>query len=347
MEIIKSEQEITPAWIAEILGIESSLINSINVKYLGDMPISKAFIIQINYNKELNGPPKSLFVKITKEGISDKLKDFGKHEVAFYNKIAGKIGQDFISHCYYAVYNEELNIYNIVLEDLSETHFQTEYPISPAIEYCKQAIECLAKVHSAWWDNPELEAITTKFATGEQILQTNKYLQELCEKFFAALGDRFSKQRREILYKVLENVEKKPPTKYRNLTLVHGDAHYWNFLFPKKTEGKIKLIDWQLYRNGVGANDIAYIFALHWFPDRRKEYEMDLLRLYHEKLLDYGVGHYDFDDLLYDYKCSILYCLFVPIILWDGKIPALIWFNHIERIFAAYEDLKCEDILNN
>lgn len=345
MELIKSEKDITPAWVSEILGVEST-IESIKVNYLGDMPISKAFIIQINYNKELNGPPKSLFVKITKEGISENFKDWGKNEVAFYNHMASKIGQDFIPHCYYAVYDEELNFYNIVLEDLSETHFQTEYPIPPSIEYCQQAIECLARVHAAWWDSPDLKGY---LQTREFFLQSHKENRELCEKFFASLGDRFSKQRKEILYKVLENYEKLAERylTYRNLTLNHRDAHFWNFLLPKTTKGKIKLIDWQSYIITVGAMDIAYILAVHWFPDRRKEYEMDLLHLYHEKLLDYGVGHYDFHDLLYDYKWSIIMHMFLPVIQWDRKIWAAIWFNHIERIFAAYEDLKCEDILNN
>jgi hypothetical protein len=52
------------------------------------------------------------------------------------------------------------------------------------------------------------------------------------------------------------------------LTIAHGDAHTWNSLFPRtgQDEGPAFLIDWQLWHLDVGARDLAFFMALHWYP---------------------------------------------------------------------------------
>ncbi len=57
----------------------------------------------------------------------------------------------------------------------------------------------------------------------------------------------------------------------RALTVAHGDAHTWNFLFPRSDQGPAFLIDWQLWHTDLGARDLAFFMALHWYPGRRRE----------------------------------------------------------------------------
>ena len=66
----------------------------------------------------------------------------------------------------------------------------------------------------------------------------------------------------------------------RALTITHGDAYSWNFLFPRAGSGDAFLIDWQLWHVDVGARDLAFLMALHWYPSRRRELEMLLIRRY-------------------------------------------------------------------
>ena len=131
----------------------------------------------------------------------------------------------------------------------------------------------------------------------------------------------------------------------RNLTLTHGDSHFWNFLYPTGSTGRVKIIDWQSYGVGVGAMDLAYMVAMHWFPSRRKDHEIPLLRHYHGQLLANGVSGYSFDDLMLDYRWSILERLYVPLWQWSAKVPASVWVGHMERILRAFEDLECMELL--
>src|SRR5205807_2679772 len=59
----------------------------------------------------------------------------------------------------------------------------------------------------------------------------------------------------------------------RALTIIHGDAHTWNFLFSRAGDGPAFLIDWQLWHVDLGARDLAFLIALHWYPSRRRELE--------------------------------------------------------------------------
>jgi thiamine kinase-like enzyme len=349
MENIESLKEINSTWLAEALKIEKEKIKQINVRYLGDMPISHAAVVNIEYVTEELYLPKSVFIKITNINIRDKLIGIGRKEVEFYNNIGGEIGLEYIPKKYYAFYDESKNLYNIVLEDLSLSHFQTEYPIPPKIEYCKLAIESLAKIHSKWWDNPELDKVTTKFRTREDNVSLIMSLREKVDRFIEFLGDRLVDEKITIFQNVLNIL----PTlderyfSYTNITLNHGDAHYWNFLFPKIDAGKIKIIDWDSYTNGLGATDLAYMLALHWFPDRRTKYEKELLEFYYMQLIQNGIENYSYSDFMYDYKWSIIHLMFLPVLQWNNKSWAGIWFNHLERIFSAYEDLKCNELIQH
>jgi hypothetical protein len=347
MKTIFNLNEITKEWISEILAIESAMINKIDIHNLGSMPISQAAIINIDYKVEINTLPKSLFIKIPKEKINTQFDRIGIKEVNFYNNIGKSIGFDYIPKNYYSNYDIKEKTYNIVLEDLSMSHFQTEYPIIPGLEYCKMAIVSLAKIHSAWWDNIELEKMTTKYKTKADDSSDIRNMQNAATEFIIFLGDRLGKKRTDILVSVSSKLDKidERYLSHQNLTLNHGDTHYWNFLFPKGKEDKIKIIDWDSYENGVGAMDIAYMIALHWFPTHRKEYEMELLELYYQSLIINGVTNYSFTEFIYDYKWSVVNLLFVPVFQWKMKLWAGIWFNHIERIFSAFEDLNCNEII--
>jgi hypothetical protein len=85
--------------------------------------------------------------------------------------------------------------------------------------------------------------------------------------------------------------------------------------------------------------------GLHWYPDRRRAFERDLLRTYHDKLLMYGVKNYDWDACWYDYRLSAIGNLFVPVWQWSAKLWPAIWWPHLERAILAFEDLDGGELL--
>ena len=99
----------------------------------------------------------------------------------------------------------------------------------------------------------------------------------------------------------------------RAVTIVHGDAHVWNCFLPRDGGSDVRLFDWDTWRLGVAAEDLAYMMAVHWYPDRRRLMERPLLDLYHAELQAHGVSGYDRRALDDDYRLSALWHIVTPV----------------------------------
>lgn len=98
-------------------------------------------------------------------------------------------------------------------------------------------------------------------------------------------------------------------------TLVHGDAHAWNFLFPRVAGDDaagdadapvagVYLIDWQNWQAGPPTFDLATFMVLDWYPERRAGLEATLLRRYHHRLQALGVRAYSWETCWRDYQLA-------------------------------------------
>jgi thiamine kinase-like enzyme len=131
----------------------------------------------------------------------------------------------------------------------------------------------------------------------------------------------------------------------RNLTIVHGDAHAWNFFLPHHGDESVKLIDWEDWDIDTATEDLAYMMAMAWYPDRRGRMERPLLDLYHATLLSSGVIGYGRQTLDDDYRLSVLWLITRPVRqAMNNRAPA-VWWNNLERIMLAVNDLGCRDLL--
>jgi len=81
------------------------------------------------------------------------------------------------------------------------------------------------------------------------------------------------------------------------------------------------------------------MMATHWYPDRRRRLERQLLDHYHTTLVARGVAGYDRRALNDDYRLSALWQITTPV--WQAAIdlPPMIWWSHLERIMLAVDDL--------
>jgi hypothetical protein len=165
--------------------------------------------------------------------------------------------------------------------------------------------------------------------------------------FVDAFGDGLTADARQIYERVFSS-SLKPwlrLTDPRALTIIHGDAHTWNFLFPRLGSGPARLIDWQLWHVDIGARDLAFLMALHWYSRRRRELELPLLRRYHEALLARAIANYTFDDLWLDYRLCVIRNLTIPIIFSSRGMKPEAWWHRLECALAAYNDLECDELL--
>jgi hypothetical protein len=267
-------------------------------------------------------------------------------ETTFYRELAPALASPPIVHCL-ATALESDAVQWLLLEDLRESHACPPWPEHPPDHDLQAAVAVLARLHAHWWQRPGV-AITLGTSHTEASLRTMVgAISAQLPAFVEHLGDDLAADDREVLERVF-NSPLGPWLRIaepRDLTLIHGDAHVWNFLFQRTGPGTPYLIDWQTWHVDVGARDLAFMIALHWSRPLRQRLERALLELYYADLTRAGVTTYSFEELMLDYRRCVVRNLTFPIIFWSRGFPRERWRYRLDCALAAYRDLDGEDML--
>ncbi len=355
---ITSIEEVTIEWITEVLRRNKYLENEFvtDLKKTAKQPSWKSTHtkLEVKYSNSNISLPSSYFLKLSKPNILELDPERGwENEVEFYRHLHSKSQDKSLLTCYNASYSAKNNCGHLLLEDLSESHFQTIYPLPPKIDDCKSAIKCLAKHHSNWWAHQIFDQKPQGFpnsvcTSDEFITDYFDGISHELENFIDFLSDRLLEDRKEILEKsVLElpRLLKKRMSKSGTLTLAHGDAIFWNFLYPKNGTQKTKIIDWENCRVSFGMEDISSLIARYWFPEYRKKYEKMLVKYYHDKLLEFGIINFTWDDCWNDYRLGVILAQTIPLFFWLRDPNDQDWWHHLEIITSSFKDLNCMELL--
>ncbi|MEW5868001.1 MAG: phosphotransferase [Chloroflexota bacterium] len=339
---ITRAEQITPQSLTALLVAHNLLqggsVSAVHKRPEGSIPVASTRIAYLELETSPGARlsiPKHLVFKFA----------VGSKEPFFYRDIAPEMPEASWPCCYLSDYDPVANISWLLLEDLSQTHFQTQWPVPPDYHRCAAALDVLARLHAARWNDPRLEEVYRHHLTWEQSWAGRISLAiESFPTFIDFMSERLSPQRREQYERILASSEHDwfPTSLAGSKTLLHGDAHFWNFLFPRETGQRLFLIDWNPWDIGRSADDLAYMLALHWYPERRARYERPLLERYHRALLANGVQSYSWEALWQDYQLGVIRNLFIPIWQWQRGIHPSVWWSHLERAFLAYEDLGGE-----
>ena len=82
-----------------------------------------------------------------------------------------------------------------------------------------------------------------------------------------------------------------------------------------------------------------------WYPERRRNLEQPLLDRYHEALQEHGVHDFDRAALAQDYRLAILFQLMRLVWQFNAGLSPWIWWDHLERVVLAIDDLGCRELL--
>jgi Phosphotransferase enzyme family len=311
--------------------------------------LSRIVRLRLAYEGEAEGGPQTL---IFKTGLPERMsggRNGGRQEVAFYRYVAAETPPGLLPRCYGAEWDEATNHWFLLLEDLSQSHrIVTTWPLPPSFVECEAILAARARFHAHWWDDPRLGATVGRWVDAAAVEEFLNRLAGKISSFSDRMGDRLPKERKD-LYERL--IDRGPDLLKRALggpaaTIVHGDAHVWNCFIPKDGGADIRLFDWDTWRLGIAAEDLAYMMAVHWYPDRRRLMEQPLLDRYHLAIEAHGVKAYDRRALDDDYRLSTLWSVTTPVFQAEGGIPAVIWWNNFERIWLAVDDLGARELLS-
>lgn len=313
-------------------------IRSVHVEPAQRWNQAEIAFLNVSYGRGAGGLPTRLFVKLRRD--PDPLADVFPGEQRFYQETRNA---DLpIARCFAALADAASGATCILLEDLRDTHVAEEWPLPPSLTRCEQALAALAKVHARGRRRaaPELEARETQLCRRAACLLPS---------FMDRLGDRLPKDRAHRLSAVFERILDLKTAYYRSdrpVTRVHGDAHFWNALYPKSpANDEALLIDWEDWRVDSAGVDLALLMAMHWCPDRRRRHEQDLLRQYLSRLNDLSERPTTWDALWLEYRLGHVCNAIVPVFQHAAGAPHASWWSHLERWFLAFEDMRCEELL--
>ncbi len=292
----------------------------------------------------------------------------GGVEAAFYQLVATEPDHPrVVPACYAAAYSPQSGDSCLLIEDLSITH---RSPVSreqilalegvPSPTYLEQLIVTLARFHAYWWEHPRLGSGVTQvrwWYNDEEAYRL--HVERRCtefESFIRDVGDSFPDELRALYERLLsrmpglwERCLRPRVTTLKGMTLTNGDCYLGQFLCPKGSEdGTTYLVDFQAASANFGAYDLSYLLPTFWTPEQRREdrREERLLRRYHEALQAHGVRGYGWEQLMTDYRLTVVLMVFDPIhdqVSGSGKNY---WWPKLRCLTGAYRDLECEALLD-
>ena len=330
-------EELTQ-WLTNSGCLESGSVTAVQVETSGYMAsLSSLNRLALTYSSDATGVCPGACLEKSSSGPTYML---GRAEATFYRTMAEHGYSTNLPEVYAAVSDDEAQTASVLMAEVTNTRSQNEWPVPPARDLCAQAVLALADFHAHWAGSTLMEqALADQTSTGRY---SSERLWAVSEALINRLGDALTAERAtliETLAHAYPAALEKRMTTAPLATVVHGDAHFWNMLFSEDQNRLPTLIDWQVWGADLGTADLAYMMALHWFPERRARFERDVVNAYAQRL-----GQPE-DVVWSSYRFSVA-GLIPRTALFASVIPAFIWWPHLERAFNAYEDLACGELFS-
>jgi len=336
----------SPAGLTNLLyktgALHRGAVTNVSLDKEVDTIVSTLTFLTATYSPDASpNLPERLLLKRPLATVNDA-KKISQGEWDFYSRLAPQLPSPPIVPFYLATPDGSL-----LMQDLRTSHHNQPWPLLPSDTECVRMVETLALVHACWWENPELGVTVGSPHTTESLSEMVSGVAALLPAFCDAAGDELSAFNRELFERVFGS-RLRPWLRLTNphaQTVIHGDAHSWNFLFPLQEQGPLYLIDWQLWHVDVGARELAFLMAAHWDGERRRAKELPLLQNYHEKLLASGIADYPWEEFWLDYRFGVARNLTIPLLFWNRGVQPRVWQHCLKCVLAAYEDLRCDELL--
>lgn len=351
-----SYESITPQWLTDVLadGVPGAEVVS---HALGphDDGTSNRRKITVHWNEvgKKAGLPEKLFCKGTQSLESRYMLGMNEGvqaEVNFYNVLQEKV--DVIAPPkLFARYDPATLNSIVVLKDLSDEVEFCTMETALSFEHCRSQMRLLAALHSKFYESPLLETELNMFSKWETFFRITAFdagFEDACIRGFSeaeeVIPPRLFAREAEVWPATLKCVDEHE-TMPRGMT--HNDVHLKNwFICP---DGEMGINDWQNSAQGNGSRDLAYCISTAVVPEKRREWERDLLSYYIEEFAARGGPKLDFDVTFRRYRQQ----LFAALAWWSGTLgqppdapamqPRATSLEFIRRTTVAIDDLDALD----
>ena len=360
---IPASNEVTAEWLTSALRsggvIKDASVTSL--EFEGDIAAGVGFMgqlarIQPTYDQAEEGAPALIIAKFPAAAPDNReiaeVFRFYEIETRFYQQIADEV-ELVTPKLYYGDIDLDSGDFILLLQDLAPAQVADQIA-GLTSEQTELAVRELAKFHATWWEHPRLQELDwmwamnhpTRAGTSQQSYQqawgpfVDNFGPTISPEIMD-IGERFGQQ----IIAILDQMSQGP------LTISHGDYRPDNLFFATPEGGApLTVIDWQIMSIGLGAFDFSYFLLGSLPPDERRARETDLLKMYHDILVEGGVKDYSYDKCWEDYRISSLFCWLYTVIALGTLDVAnerglALFTANIERNSAALLELNAGELL--
>lgn len=336
VNLVKFNEKIEDIRISSITKTTTSLMIKFDFT-LSKSKLKKAYLIKTNYVQNDN----------TYHSIA-------LNESQFYSFINDHNITDLpIAKCYFSHIMPDKQGRMLILDDLSSDYSSAKTNLSDKNIWLTAA-STLAKLHAKFWNKPPNLFKKKNNDIDQQIVKHRKTLAESLDKFVTYIKDKVSPE----LIDIYKHVEKLSNQLFyeklircqdmENITLQHGDAHIYNFMFSKKHLHRALVTDFQFCNIGIACGDLAHLTRVNFADKFDITFHQDLVKNYYNNLLDNEVSNYSWENCWSDYRKHVACMLLIP--MWQYSLFASKLENiqdDLTYLLKNFKELECENLQTN
>lgn len=357
-KVITSIDQITVEWLTSVLAQSGALTHGTVTAYelgTGQGNWSSNANLVVHYSPDAQGAlPLRLFLKLVDTNVDeDDDESFSDSEVIYYTRDYVDLQNAPLLRCYSAAYSAAEKRYHILLDDVAETHMEAAEK-APTLAYGRALAEGLAALHARWWGAERLAEADAPIHSAEHIQR----FVDIAQPGVGHILGRFSDDLKTDWPATMQALYAQHPqaiierTQDANgFTLIHGDVGHNNILVPRDGERPIYIIDRQPFNwsltTWLGVYDLAYAIVLDWEAETRRQYEISILKHYHEHLIKNGVVNYSWTQLFDDYRLCVAMGVYIATEYCRGRVNERwihVWLPMLQRSLIACDDLDCSTL---
>jgi hypothetical protein len=292
---------ITPDWMTEALSLRGA-VHNLWFAAVGTGQMADSFRVSLEGDGDL---PTSVIVKM--QAADELAREAGagsayRSEVGFYAELANTVSIR-TPKCYCVVGPDEDARFTLVLEDLAPAQ-QGDQILGCTLNHARAAVVNLAGLHGPRWCDPALLKVPwLRRVSPTEAEFFRLTLMERTEIFIGHYRDRLTTEDIEVLQEFAPRCGLWLMDRADRFSLVHGDYRPDNLLFGDKgADVPIATVDWQTLEVGNSGRDLAYFLGNSLLVEDRRQYEQELVNVYHNALMSFGVEGYSLEACFDDYR---------------------------------------------
>jgi Phosphotransferase enzyme family len=318
MNAVIAVGEIDAGWLTARLrkagALRESCVMGFSSENVGNGLVGSSVRFSLRYDTAEPGAPASVVGKFPSDDPTSRQSGADLRlylrEVNFYRFIAPTV-KIHTPGVYASGFDPETHEFFLLFEDMAPARGGDQLAGCDVTDAAAAMVE-IAALHGPRWGDPALDTLDW--------LALPRTETERIAQMVAPVAEMFRERFLDVLEpEVMEAVMRLVPLAHRMMfdvpaarTVMHGDFRLDNVLFDAKG-GSLKLVtlDWQTVGRGCGTMDAAYFIGAGLRASDRGAHEADLMRLYHEALLSFGVPGYGWEQCWHDYRKYCLHGLFM------------------------------------